>query len=211
MFKFFQKLAIKISLSPFVNKNKSANSVTNIIFFITITHRELERLRSVNDIALTSNFGAQKSRAARGDLMLDIPPWLVGQKFTQDWKSFSHSMWCKKFYEGSKNPISSKKRRKICRHQWVYKNSQHFKYTNVMIPTESPAYLGRVSCGYAERSPVHFLLWLKLFSLRKPSVNEPDKYGKRLKISSLEMWIFRHFVTKNSKNSLFKTSYLLIG
>ena len=31
------------------------------------------------------------------------------------------------------------------------------------------------------------------------------------KISGLEMQIFRHFVTKNSKNSHFKTSYLLIG
>ena len=31
------------------------------------------------------------------------------------------------------------------------------------------------------------------------------------KISSLEILIFRHFVTKNSKNSHFKTSYLLIG
>ena len=31
------------------------------------------------------------------------------------------------------------------------------------------------------------------------------------KIPSLEILIFRHFVAKNSKNSHFKTSYLLIG
>ena len=36
-----------------------------------------------------------------------------------------------------------------------------------MIPAKGPAYLRRVSCGYAERSPRHFALWLDLFSSSK--------------------------------------------
>ena len=58
-------------------------------------------------------------------------------------------------------------RRKFYWHQGVYKNSQSVKYANVTIPAKGPAYLRRVSCGYVERSPLHFVLWLELFTLSK--------------------------------------------
>ena len=60
----------------------------------------------------------------------------------------------------------SGKRRKIYQHRGVYKNSQSVKYANVTIPAKGPAYFRRVSCGYVERSPLHwstFVLWLELF------------------------------------------------
>jgi len=58
---FFQRLAIKISLSLFVNKNESTNppTVINITFSINIAHRELERVHFLIIMALESfYFGA---------------------------------------------------------------------------------------------------------------------------------------------------------
>ena len=55
-------------------------------------------------------------------------------------------------------------RRKFYWHQGVYKNSQSVKYANVTIPAKGSAYLRRDSCGYVERSPLHFVLWLWNFS-----------------------------------------------
>ena len=50
------------------------------------------------------------------------------------------------------------KRRETDRHRKVYKNSQSVKSAYVMIPAKGPAYLWRVSCVYAEQSPLHFVL-----------------------------------------------------
>ena len=60
------------------------------------------------------------------------------------------------FFEESGEIIP--KHRKIYRHRGVYKNYQSVKNVKVAIPTKDPAYLRRVSCGYAERSPPHFAL-----------------------------------------------------
>ena len=68
-----------------------------------------------------------------------------------------------------KKSISSKKAKifrnaeKVIDISIVYKTSQSFKYANVTISAKGPAYYRRVSCGYAERSPLHFVLWLELF------------------------------------------------
>ena len=92
-------------------------------------------------------------------------------KITQDWKSFSHSKWCKKYWEKihfvQESGENIPKRRKFYRHRGVYKNSQFVKCANVTIPAKGPAYLRRVSSGYVERSPLHFVLWFELFSSSK--------------------------------------------
>ena len=46
----------------------------------------------------------------------------------------------------------------------VYKNSQSIICANVTICAKGPANFRRVSCGYAEQSPLHFVLWLELSS-----------------------------------------------
>ena len=76
---------------------------------------------------------------------------------------FSHSKCCKEYWEkihfaqeSGENIIP--KRREIYRHREVYKNSQSVKSANVTIPVKGPAYLWRVSCVYAEQSPLHFVL-----------------------------------------------------
>ena len=53
-------------------------------------------------------------------------------------------------------------KRSIYRHRRVYKNYQSIKCANATIPAKGPAYFRRVSCGYVERSPLHFVLWLEL-------------------------------------------------
>ena len=92
-------------------------------------------------------------------------------KITQDLKSFSHSKWCKKYWEKihfvQESGENIPKRRKFYRHRGVYKNSQFVKCANVTIPAKGPAYLRRVSSGYVERSPLHFVLWFELFSSSK--------------------------------------------
>ena len=50
------------------------------------------------------------------------------------------------------------KRQKLYQHRGVYKNSQSVRCANVTIPAKGPAYMRRVSCGYAERSALHFVL-----------------------------------------------------
>ena len=50
------------------------------------------------------------------------------------------------------------KPRKLYRQRGVYKNYQSVKNAKVAIPAKGPAYLRRASCGYAERSPLHFVL-----------------------------------------------------
>ena len=191
-FKFLQKLAINNSLSLFVNKNESANSTTVVnIFSITITHRELDRVHSCvqrcERAELRVVLAGKDCRAAlvreAADSMLDIPAWPVRRKITQDWKSFSHSKWCTKL-QGEKNSFCLEKQPKYLSTSpgtsVSVQNSQCFKCNNVTIPAKSPAYFRRVSCGSGEKSPLHFVLWLKLFSSNKPSANDPDKYGEQL-------------------------------
>ena len=95
-------------------------------------------------------------------------------KITQDWKCFSYSKRCKKYWE--RKSISSKKAAKI------FRNAENFidieectktlsllntLYADVKIPAKGPAYLRRASSEYVERSPLHFVLWFELFSSSK--------------------------------------------
>lgn len=60
----------------------------------------------------------------------------------------------------------------------MYKNYQSVKNAKVAIPAKDPTYLRRVSCGYAERSPLHFVLWLNF----PPRVNIwRATYGVRIR------------------------------
>ena len=71
-----------------------------------------------------------------------------------------------------KQSISSKKAEEIFPGSFIFRNAENFidigkcsktltdsvKCANVTIPAKGPAYLRRVSCGHAERSPLHFAL-----------------------------------------------------
>ena len=60
-----------------------------------------------------------------------------------------------------------RKRRKIYWYEGVNRNSQSVKYANVTISSKGPAHLRWLSCWYVERSLLHFVLWLELFSSSK--------------------------------------------
>ena len=138
----------------------------------------------VINVARQRSFASKESRAARvrraAHAMLDIPVWPVRRRITRDWKSFSHGNRCAKYRH--KKLILSKEVPEtfidICNY---YKNSQNFKYNNVnTIRAKGPAYFGRVSCWYGEKSPPHLVLWLELFFSSNPLANDPDKYGEQL-------------------------------
>lgn len=95
-FKFFQKLAIKISLSLYYYSLWTQKSAKCDIAFheFVFWHAKKVVLQAYVKLLIWC---------------LTIPAWPVQRKITQDWKSFSHSKWCKKFFIGKKSPISSKK------------------------------------------------------------------------------------------------------
>jgi len=76
--------------------------------------------------------------------------------------------------QGQKTHFVQRSSRNIYQHLWL--KFVNFKYNNVnTIPANA-----RVLCGYGEKSLLHFVLWLELFSLSNPLANDPDKYGKQL-------------------------------
>ena len=98
------------------------------------------------------------------------------RRITRDWKSFSHSNRNAKYRD--KKLILSKE---VAETFVIVRKFTNFKYNNVnMIPAKDPAYFGWVPCGYGKTSPLHFVLWLELFSSSNPLANDPDKYGKQL-------------------------------
>ena len=100
------------------------------------------------------------------------------------------------------------KRRNISRHgRGVYKNFESVKYAKVTISTKGPAYLPLVSCEYAERSPLHFVLWLELSSSRSCNVTRANR--ERKSTSSHERANFESTTSQVNFFNLSRKSYVV--